>query len=56
MAEQEKAVAGAAEAEGIDLGDYMEHLEKDFRVKKDDSERLQALVRNLALAAQAGTA
>ena len=31
----------------------MEHLEKDFRVKKDDSERLQALVRNLALAAQA---
>ena len=54
MAEQEKAAAaGAAEAEAIDLGDYMEHLEKDFRVKKDDSERLQALVRNLALAAQA---
>ena len=54
MAEQEKvAAAGAAEAEAIDLGEYMEHLEKDFRVKKDDSERLQALVRNLALAAQA---
>ena len=54
MAEQEQAAAtGAAEAEAIDLGDYMEHLEKDFRVKKDDSERLQALVRNLALAAQA---
>ena len=53
MAEQEKAAAGVAEAEAIDLGDYMEHLEKDFRVKKDDSERLQALVRNLALAAQA---
>ena len=45
--------AGVAEAEAIDLGEYMDHLEKDFRVKKDDSERLQALVRNLALAAQA---
>ncbi|TGV29929.1 type VI secretion system contractile sheath large subunit, partial [Mesorhizobium sp. M8A.F.Ca.ET.142.01.1.1] len=27
-------------------------LEKDFKVKKDDSEKLQQLVRNLALAAQ----
>ena len=54
MAEEEKlAAAAAAEAEAIDLGEYMDHLEKDFRVKKDDSERLQALVRNLALAAQA---
>ena len=56
MADEEgegKGAAGVAEAEAIDLGDYMEHLEKDFRVKKDDSERLQALVRNLALAAQA---
>ena len=54
MAEEEKvAASAAAEAEAIDLGEYMDHLEKDFRVKKDDSERLQALVRNLALAAQA---
>jgi len=42
-----------AEATAVDLGEYMEHLEKDFRVTKDDSSRLQELVRTLALAAQA---
>jgi type VI secretion system protein ImpC len=54
MAELEKAAAtGVAEAETVDLGEYMDHLEKDFRVKEDDSKRLQELVRNLAVAAQA---
>jgi type VI secretion system protein ImpC len=53
MAEQEKvATNGAAEAEAVDLGEFSELLEKDFRVKKDDSEKLQGLVRNLALAAR----
>ena len=41
-----------AEAEAVDLGEFSELLEKDFKVKKDDSEKLQQLVRNLALAAQ----
>ena len=53
MAETEKQVGGAAaEAEAIDLGEFSALLEKDFRVKKDDSDKLQSLVRNLALAAQ----
>ena len=47
MAEQQK-VATVAEAEAIDLGEFSELLEKDFKVKKDDSEKLQQLVRNLA--------
>src|SRR5262245_17290290 len=51
MAEQEK-VASVAEAQAVDLGEFQELLEKDFKVKKDDSEKLQQLVRNLALAAQ----
>jgi hypothetical protein len=51
MAEQQK-IANVAEAEAIDLGEFGELLEKDFKVKKDDSEKLQQLVRNLALAAQ----
>ena len=51
MAEQQK-IATVAEAEAIDLGEFSELLEKDFKVKKDDSEKLQQLVRNLALAAQ----
>jgi type VI secretion system protein ImpC len=51
MAEQQK-IAQTAEAEAIDLGEFGELLEKDFKVKKDDSEKLQQLVRNLALAAQ----
>lgn len=54
MAETEKVQdATAPAAAEVDLGDYMEHLEKDFRVTKDDSGRLQELVRTLALAAQA---
>jgi type VI secretion system protein ImpC len=53
MGETEKLATGAAEAETIDLDEFSELLEKDFRVKKDDSEKLQALVRNLALAARA---
>jgi type VI secretion system protein ImpC len=52
MAEQQKTAAVAAEAETIDLGEFSGLLEKDFKVKKDDSEKLQQLVRNLALAAQ----
>lgn len=52
MAEKQKSTAAAAEAEAVDLGEFSELLEKDFKVKKDDSERLQQLVRNLALAAQ----
>jgi type VI secretion system protein ImpC len=51
MAEQEKSAA-VAEAQAVDLGEFSELLEKDFKVKKDDSDRLQQLVRNLALAAQ----
>src|SRR6478736_1304849 len=54
MAEQEKAAtAGVAEAEGVDLQEFSGLLEKDFKVKKDDSDKLQTLVRNLALAARA---
>jgi type VI secretion system protein ImpC len=53
MGETEKLATDAAEAEAIDLGEFGELLEKDFRVRKDDSEKLQALVRNLALAARA---
>jgi type VI secretion system protein ImpC len=59
MAEQKKdAAAGAAEAEALDLGEFSELLEKDFRVKEDDSDKLKGLVSNLALAAQerSGTA
>ncbi len=53
MAETEKAgEAGAAEAEAINLDEFSDLLEKDFKVKKDNSERLQGLVANLALAAQ----
>ncbi len=53
MNEQQKIeTAGAAEAQAVDLDEFSELLEKDFRVKKDDSEKLQSLVRNLALAAR----
>ena len=51
MAEEQKSTA-VSETETINLDEYSDLLEKDFRVKKDDSERLQQLVRNLALAAQ----
>lgn len=53
MAEQEKSAAVAeAATQAVNLDEFSELLEKDFKVKKDDSERLQQLVRNLALAAQ----
>ena len=52
MAEQQKTAAVTAEAEAINLDEFSGLLEKDFKVKKDDSEKLQQLVRNLALAAQ----
>ena len=59
MAEQEKTgSAGAAEAQTIDLGEFSDLLEKDFRVKDSETEKLQKLVQNLALAAteRSGTA
>ncbi len=59
MAEQEKTgAAGAAEAQSIDLGEFSDLLEKDFRVKEDEGAKLQKLVQNLALAAteRSGTA
>src|SRR5690606_12201297 len=60
MAEQEKAAGapGAAEAQAVDLGEFNDLLEKDFRVKDDGSAKLKKLVQNLALAAQerSGTA
>ena len=59
MAEQEKqGTAAAAEAQAIDLGEFSDLLEKDFRVKEDESQKLQKLVQNLALAAteRSGTA
>lgn len=59
MAEEQKSgAAGAAEAQAIDLGEFSDLLEKDFRVKEDEGAKLQALVQNLALAAteRSGTA
>ena len=59
MAEvKEQDAAGAAEAEALDLGEFSDLLEKDFRVRDTEGEKLQALVQNLALAAKerSGTA
>ncbi len=60
MAETEKAggAPGAAEAQAIDLGEFNDLLEKDFRVKDDGSAKLKKLVQTLAVAAKekAGTA
>jgi type VI secretion system protein ImpC len=55
---KQTAGAGAAEAQTVDLGEFSDLLEKDFRVKEDDSAKLQQLVQNLALAAveRSGTA
>ncbi|EYD76439.1 Uncharacterized protein ImpC [Rubellimicrobium mesophilum DSM 19309] len=55
-AKQDSAVATAAEA--ISLDEFSGLLEKDFRVKDTESEKLQALVQNLARAAMetSGTA
>jgi type VI secretion system protein ImpC len=54
MSGVEKAPEGQAapEAGAVDLDEFSELLEKDFRIKKDDSEKLQGLIRNLALAAR----
>ena len=51
MAEQEAQGAGK-EVETLDLGEFSSLLEKDFRVKESETDKLQALVQNLALAAQ----
>lgn len=58
MAEAKEKDAGGAEAEALDLGEFSALLEKDFRVKESQSEKLQSLVQNLALAAteKAGSA
>ena len=58
MAEQEKQGTAAAEAQTIDLGEFSDLLGKDLRVKEDESQKLQKLVQNLALAAteRSGTA
>lgn len=45
------AEGAAAEAQTVDLGEFQGLLEKDFRVKDDESEKLQELVRTLAQAA-----
>ena len=53
MADAEQKAAGeAGAAEALDLGEFSELLEKDFRVKEDQSAKLQSLVQNLALAAK----
>lgn len=49
---KEQAGGAAAEAEALDLGEFSELLEKDFRVKETESDKLKSLVSNLALAAQ----
>ena len=58
MAKETAKEAAGAEAEALDLGEFSELLEKDFRVKEAESDKLQGLVQNLALAAKekAGTA
>lgn len=59
MAEKEKEGGVAvAEAEEINLDEFSDLLEKDFRVKDKEGEKLKGLVSNLALAAKerSGTA
>ncbi len=48
---KEKAAGGAAEAQALDLGEFSDLLEKDFRVRESESDKLKSLVSNLALAA-----
>ncbi len=57
MAEEAKKQAEGAAAEELDLGEFSDLLEKDFRVAESDSDKLKGLVANLALAAteRAGT-
>ncbi|MCU9840050.1 type VI secretion system contractile sheath large subunit [Ruegeria sp. WL0004] len=56
--EQKQGAAGAAEAEALDLGEFSDLLEKDFRVKDSEGDKIKSLVHNLALAAKerSGTA
>ncbi|MFN0113205.1 MAG: type VI secretion system contractile sheath large subunit [Paracoccaceae bacterium] len=59
MSEAKQGAAGAAaEAQALDLGEFSDLLEKDFRVKEDESAKLKSLVANLAIAAKdrSGTA
>ncbi|MFZ0098002.1 MAG: type VI secretion system contractile sheath large subunit, partial [Gemmobacter sp.] len=60
MADQEKqgTAPAASEAQAIDLGEFSDLLEKDFRVRDDEGAKLQKLVQNLAVAAteRSGTA
>ena len=54
MAEAQQETAsgpGGAEAQPVDLGEFSELLEKDFRVREEEGDKLQELVRNLAVAA-----
>ena len=39
-AKQTEGAAGAAEAQAIDLGEFNDLLEKDFRVREDDGAKL----------------
>ncbi|NDW45549.1 type VI secretion system contractile sheath large subunit [Ruegeria sp. PrR005] len=56
--EQKQGAAGAAEAEALDLGEFSDLLEKDFRVKDSEGDKIKSLVHNLAVAAKerSGTA
>nr|WP_210528363.1 type VI secretion system contractile sheath large subunit [Rubellimicrobium arenae] len=58
MADAAKQDVAAAPAEALSLDEFSSLLEKDFRVKDTESEKLQALVQNLARAAteRSGTA
>jgi type VI secretion system protein ImpC len=51
MAETEAQGAGK-EAETLDLGEFSSLLEKDFRIKESETDKLQSLVQNLAIAAK----
>lgn len=51
MADTESKDTGA-EAETLDLGEFSALLEKDFRVKENETDKLTSLVQNLALAAK----
>ncbi|PWJ16561.1 type VI secretion system contractile sheath large subunit [Jannaschia seohaensis] len=56
--EKQEGGAAVAEAEALDLGEFSELLEKDFRVKDEEGDKLKGLVSNLAVAAKerSGTA
>lgn len=51
MAEEKKEAAGSGAVEELGLDEFSDLLEKDFRVSESDSDKLQGLVSNLALAA-----